>query len=585
MKKQDLQILEMKDWRKQMDERLSSWSSHLESKVDLQAGQFQALSSQITEMMKMMAEQRKEMAPNEKTLEFAVKSKQINSSPAKTYSQPVRLSHVIRNNSSNTKKEPFKRLSPQEIQYRRNNQFCWKCGEKWGTGHVCKLKQINVIAVEDEDDLGDLNLIEDDSVDARNLMILPEAQIQAITQMEDCWAMEDEDRKIIVILGFIHKELVKILTDTRASKSFINSGLARKMRFATRTIRPYVVTVADGHRIRSDQPCPEAQWSIQQYDIQFDLKVIELGEWDIILGTNWLSRFSPILFDNDKFTIQLSRKGESFILQGEAYEAHKRIQAVMDRVEYHKRKREEWQWEQELRRLEDRRRFRAHHQGHDSVQVMKHSSCSVQLFNKSRHYVAFKVKTTSPKKYCVKPNTGIMEPKSTFSFEVTMQAPRVAPDMTSKDKFLVQSTVVDAGTTEEEITSTLFAKDNNKYVEERKLKVILLSPPNSPVPSPMDGVHNQFPAYDTSPLEISQRRENMRLQFKVNDDIVEPKLKNAEPLASAKALDLQSMTSVQQLRLVKDINDLKQKINEMETKLTEVRVFAQFIVACMIDMC
>ncbi|GLT61063.1 hypothetical protein SLA2020_337980 [Shorea laevis] len=134
-----------------------------------------------------------------------------------------------------------------------------------------------------------------------------------------------------------------------------------------------------------------------------------------------------------------------------------------------------------------------------TFEMKKQSTCSIQLGNNSNQYVAFKVKTTSPKKYCVRPNTGIIKPKATCDFTVTMQAQRVAPpDMQCKDKFLIQSTVVPFGTTEEDITSDMFAKDSGKYIEEMKLRVILISPPPSPVLVPINGVSKQEPSCETS---------------------------------------------------------------------------------------
>ncbi|CAB4285201.1 unnamed protein product [Prunus armeniaca] len=119
-------------------------------------------------------------------------------------------------------------------------------------------------------------------------------------------------------------------------------------------------------------------------------------------------------------------------------------------------------------------------------ELKKQSSCSVALTNMTNRHVAFKVKTTSPKKYCVRPNVGVILPKSTSEFSVTMQAPRAAPpDMECRDKFLIQSTIVSSGTTDEDITASMFAKDDGKYIEEKKLRVTLISPPNSPMLSPI----------------------------------------------------------------------------------------------------
>ncbi|KAK8467941.1 hypothetical protein PHAVU_007G183900 [Phaseolus vulgaris] len=121
-------------------------------------------------------------------------------------------------------------------------------------------------------------------------------------------------------------------------------------------------------------------------------------------------------------------------------------------------------------------------------ELKKQSSCSIRLTNNTFDYVAFKVKTTSPKKYSVRPNVGVLMPKATCEFIVTMQAQREAPeDMVCKDKFLIQSTVVPAETTSDDVTSSLFVKDGRKYIEENKLKVTLISPPNSPDLSPING--------------------------------------------------------------------------------------------------
>ncbi|RLM65793.1 Vesicle-associated membrane protein/synaptobrevin-binding protein [Panicum miliaceum] len=46
-------------------------------------------------------------------------------------------------------------------------------------------------------------------------------------------------------------------------------------------------------------------------------------------------------------------------------------------------------------------------------ETKKQISCSMQLTNGTDDYIGFKVKTTSPKKYCVRPNSGIVPPRST----------------------------------------------------------------------------------------------------------------------------------------------------------------------------
>jgi len=117
-------------------------------------------------------------------------------------------------------------------------------------------------------------------------------------------------------------------------------------------------------------------------------------------------------------------------------------------------------------------------------EIMRQSSCSMQLTNKTDHYVAFKVKTTNPKQYCVRPNIGVVLPGSTCDVTVTMQAQKASPsDMQCKDKFLVQSVAAENGATAQEINAAMFNKEPGKVVDEFKLRVVYV-PTTTPNPIP-----------------------------------------------------------------------------------------------------
>ncbi|CAO1942970.1 unnamed protein product [Urochloa humidicola] len=144
-----------------------------------------------------------------------------------------------------------------------------------------------------------------------------------------------------------------------------------------------------------------------------------------------------------------------------------------------------------------------------TFEVKKQSSCTVHLANKSNEYVAFKVKTTSPKRYCVRPNTGVILPRKTCEFTVTMQALRTAPpDMQLKDKFLVQTTVVPYGTSDEDLVPAFFSKESGRYIEESKLRVVLVSASHSLEEEPINGVHNTEPAVEVPVLKEMPNIEN-----------------------------------------------------------------------------
>ncbi|XP_042475101.1 vesicle-associated protein 1-2-like [Macadamia integrifolia] len=245
-------------------------------------------------------------------------------------------------------------------------------------------------------------------------------------------------------------------------------------------------------------------------------------------------------------------------------------------------------------------------------------SCTVQLVNDSNQYVAFKVKTTSPKKYCVQPNVGIVLPSSTCNFTVTMQAQREAPpDLQCKDKFLIQSTIVPFGTTEEDITPSMFTKDGFKHIEENKLKVVLVSPlpkdsfkhfeenkvkvvpvspPHSPVLQTINGTLKLDPAHEASiPRDQvlngvenylpSHMVANAVEELKPSKDVDMKPADSVEELKPCKDVDLKPADSVEELKpcknvdlkpddsvekLAKEIEDLKLAKEIVEQKLAKV---------------
>ncbi|XP_031130438.1 vesicle-associated protein 1-2-like isoform X1 [Ipomoea triloba] len=202
----------------------------------------------------------------------------------------------------------------------------------------------------------------------------------------------------------------------------------------------------------------------------------------------------------------------------------------------------------------------------------KQSSCTIQLFNKTDKHVAFKVKTTNPKKYCVRPNTGIISSKSLCEFKITMQAQREPPpDMVCKDKFLVQSKVVPEETSDKDITSETFSKDDGEYVQENKLRVILVVPLNSPELSPINGAQSHPPNFESSPPkcleDLSGGEETQIPQQKPAEE--EFKQENQEEPVKAKHVEIETAKDVEKVEFVDEINTMKSKLNALELKLSE----------------
>lgn len=220
-----------------------------------------------------------------------------------------------------------------------------------------------------------------------------------------------------------------------------------------------------------------------------------------------------------------------------------------------------------------------------TFELKKQSSCSIHLVNKSDQYLAFKVKTTSPKRYCVRPNTGVVKPNSECDVMVTMQAQRVAPpDMQCKDKFLIQSTVVPYGRTETDIRSDMFAKDSGKYIEEKKLRVVLIGPAHSPVLLPLNGLLKQDPCHEifSQKDQLLSGVENTPPAHAVAKDVegfktakVTDESRAAKDVESRPAEDVDELKLTHDIakeNLAKDIEELNSKLNVLELNLSEAKL-------------
>ncbi|KAF9344651.1 phosphatidylinositol-binding protein scs2, partial [Mortierella sp. NVP85] len=113
------------------------------------------------------------------------------------------------------------------------------------------------------------------------------------------------------------------------------------------------------------------------------------------------------------------------------------------------------------------------------------------IYNPTQLPVAFKVKTTAPKQYCVRPNSGRIEPGQKLEVQIQMQAMKEEPaaDFKCKDKFLVQSVAITAE--REQLPAAelwpAIERDAKDQVIEKKIRCVFLPPVERAVPQASEG--------------------------------------------------------------------------------------------------
>mmetsp|Transcript_28896 Transcript_28896/g.81375 ORF Transcript_28896/g.81375 Transcript_28896/m.81375 type:complete len:240 (-) Transcript_28896:119-838(-) len=181
-------------------------------------------------------------------------------------------------------------------------------------------------------------------------------------------------------------------------------------------------------------------------------------------------------------------------------------------------------------------------------ELRKQIPVTLTLTNNAEKPVGFKVKTTAPKKYIVRPSTGVIGGNGRIDIQVIMQAQKEAPAdiVNCKDKFLVQT--VELEPTEDgapELPPAVFEKGFEGVKSETKLKVVLMAPPAPPSPVP----EGEEPPEGALSRAISPAGEQERLPS-VLDDLAAATKEANQLKAQVKSLTDQRDTLTEKLHML-----------------------------------
>ncbi|KAI5927008.1 PapD-like protein [Camillea tinctor] len=217
----------------------------------------------------------------------------------------------------------------------------------------------------------------------------------------------------------------------------------------------------------------------------------------------------------------------------------------------------------------------------------------LRIRNPNTHPVAFKVKTTAPKQYCVRPNSGRVEPGKEVEVAVILQAMKQEPppDTKCRDKFLVQSVAITGDKEFTNLASIWDAMDKSS-IQEKKIRVVFQPPKGSAGPSVIatpkrSSTINGADTPDVAPPAYSSPSDYSAVPAEAKSTPSEPEVKQEETYApslagpaiisAAKGSDANSEDLKQQLaqaekmiaQLKNDQNGLRQrKTGPAEDKAT-----------------
>ncbi|XP_074351787.1 uncharacterized protein LOC141690932 [Apium graveolens] len=109
----------------------------------------------------------------------------------------------------------------------------------------------------------------------------------------------------------------KVLIDSGATRSFISKSFVDKLNCETQLMHePISIILANQDRVSINHICPH---SIEIARLVFPANLIpfQLGEFDVILGMDWLTSFSSQIDCKDKRVVLSTRQGKKVTFKGQ----------------------------------------------------------------------------------------------------------------------------------------------------------------------------------------------------------------------------------------------------------------------------
>lgn len=95
----------------------------------------------------------------------------------------------------------------------------------------------------------------------------------------------------------------------------MSSGFAVKCNCYQQQIQPKKVIVASGGKLIATSQVPKLDFKTQGHTFSSTFKVLDLATYDIILGADWIYKYSPICLDLVERLLVVTKQGQAIVLQ------------------------------------------------------------------------------------------------------------------------------------------------------------------------------------------------------------------------------------------------------------------------------
>jgi predicted aspartyl protease len=104
-----------------------------------------------------------------------------------------------------------------------------------------------------------------------------------------------EGSKTIRLRATVGDQVMILLIDSGSTHTFVTKAFAERAGCMISPVSPLPVKIANGHRMISDAQVVGLPWTVGETTFTTDMRVLELGAYDVVLGMNWLKCFGAMI--------------------------------------------------------------------------------------------------------------------------------------------------------------------------------------------------------------------------------------------------------------------------------------------------
>jgi hypothetical protein len=218
------------------------------------------------------------------------------------------LNIYIKNNAPSSKKPQPTRLTPQQLEERKENGLCFNCDNKYSKGHKCGEKKLFYIYCEEEGEQKQ-EPSQDEKIEAiSSVELSPTISCNELAGISTPQTLKIE--------GYIKKKKVIFLIDYGSTHNFIHYKLSKSLNCFLYPVPEFQVMIADGGTINCSGKCNKINLTMGEYVMNSPMISIPMGGADVVLGIQWLQSLGTMAFNFQEIFMKFSLEGKEIELRG-----------------------------------------------------------------------------------------------------------------------------------------------------------------------------------------------------------------------------------------------------------------------------